>query len=78
MLICRVGDEIRLFTGGAETSEWHEDEIAPTRTDFGDALQVGIMAGSHPDAPGSRVEVERFHFGDPDDLAHCATAVAPV
>lgn len=78
LLVCRVGSEIRFFSGGPESSEWTADEVAHSRPDFGDELQVGVAASAWASEPQPWVEVERVHFGKPDNLDHCTTAVAPV
>ena len=77
-LVCRVGGELRYFSGAPGTTEWTADDVAHSRSDFGEELQVGVGASAWADDPTPWVEVERVHFARPDDLDHCTSAVEPV
>ncbi|MEM7141030.1 MAG: S-layer homology domain-containing protein [Actinomycetota bacterium] len=78
LLICRVGAEIRYFTGTPDTTSWTQDHIEHTRADFGQELQIGIVANAWESDPRPWVEVERVHFGRPSGLADCTDSVAAV
>ena len=78
LLICRVGAEIRYFTGTPDTGTWTLDQITHSRPDFGAELQVGIVANAWESDPRPWVEVERISFGTPTSIADCTASVEPV
>jgi|GEM_PF-4128553 len=78
LLICRVGSEIRYFTGEPDTASWTMDQITHSRPDFGAELQVGIVANAWESDPRPWVEVDRIHFGRPTSIADCTASVDPV
>jgi S-layer homology domain len=78
LLICRIGTEIRYFTGGPDTGNWTMDQITHSRPDFGSELQVGIVANAWESDPRPWVEVERIRFGRPTSIADCTASVDPV
>ena len=71
LMVCRTGSEIHYFQGSADGDEWTEEVSFHDRPDFGETLQVGLVATAWSGSPAPFVDVELVAFGEPGHAVPC-------